>query len=240
MELFTGTSGFSYKEWVGDFYPEKTKPEEMLAKYADKLGAVEINNTFYRLPTKALLTRWRDETPERFLFSIKASRKITHRKMLKEAEDETGFLVESLKVLGNRLGAVLFQFPPWFKKNEERLKEFLEILPSDLPAVFEFRDPAWYDEETAALLGERNFSFCFSDMDEQEHPRLFGTADWGYLRLRRQEYSKKDLADWYAEIEKCRWKRALVFFKHEGESVGPRLAMEFAALHHDRVSKKAS
>src|SRR5271157_4988990 len=121
MKLYTGTSGFSYKEWIGNFYPEKIKPEEMLKFYAERLGIVEINNTFYRLPKRELLLHWKNETPEHFLFSIKASQKITHRKLLSNAEEETNYLLENLKALGKKLGAILFQFPPWFKKNIDRL-----------------------------------------------------------------------------------------------------------------------
>ncbi len=228
MKLYTGTSGFSYKEWIGNFYPEDIKPEGMLKFYSGELGIVEINNTFYRMPKKEVLEHWMKETPARFLFSIKASRKITHRKMLKEAEEETNYFVENLKVMGKKLGAVLFQFPPWFKKNTERLSNYLNILPPDIPAVFEFRDPSWYDQETAGLLRERSYIFCFSDMDEKETPEIISTADWGYLRLRREVYTGQDLDDWALKIKAQDWKKAFVFFKHEGEGTGPRLAKEFA------------
>ena len=230
MKLYTGTSGFSYKEWVGNFYPEKIKPADMLKYYAGQLGVVEINNTFYRLPNKEVLERWKAETPEHFLFSIKASQKITHRKLLLDTEEETGYLMENVLVLGKKLGALFFQFPPWFKKDMGRLSNFLKILPRDIPAVFEFRDGSWYDDEIAALLKERNFIFCFSDMDEKERPKIISTADWGYLRLRRREYSAQDLADWMKVITAQDWKKALVFFKHEGEGIGPRLAKEFSGM----------
>ncbi len=230
MKVYTGTSGFSYKEWIGNFYPEKIKAGQMLEYYSSKLGVVEINNTFYRMPKKEVVEKWGHETPDGFLFSIKASRRITHMKRLAAVEEETGYLLENIKGLGAKLGAVLFQFPPYFKKNAERLNDFLKILPSELPAVFEFRDDSWYDGEISGLLSGRNFIFCFSDVDEKETPVIINTADWGYLRLRRQEYSKDDLKQWAARIKSQNWKKALVFFKHEGEGIGPSTAGEFIRL----------
>lgn len=230
MKLYTGTSGFSYKEWIGNFYPEKTKPAAMLGFYSSKLGVVEINNTFYRMPKREIVEKWGNETPERFLFSIKASRKITHIKRLKDAEDETGFLLQNIRILGPKLGAVLFQFPPYFKKNAGRLEEFLKILPQGLPAVFEFRDDSWYDDEISGLLSARGFIFCFSDVDGKDAPVIINTADWGYLRLRRQDYSVDGLKQWAERIRAQNWDRALVFFKHEGEGIGPKTAIEFAGL----------
>jgi uncharacterized protein YecE (DUF72 family) len=230
MKLYTGTSGFSYKEWIGNFYPEKTRPAAMLEYYSSKLGVVEINNTFYRMPKKEIVEKWDRETPEGFLFSIKASRKITHIKRLKDVDDETGFMLDNISILGPKLGAVLFQFPPYFKKNAERLEEFLKILPQGLPAVFEFRDDSWYDDEISGLLSARKFIFCFSDVDEKDTPAIINTAGWGYLRLRRQDYSPDGLKEWADRIRSQDWDRALVFFKHEGEGIGPRTAIEFAGL----------
>lgn len=230
MKLYTGTSGFSYKEWIGNFYPEKIKPLEMLPYYSGQLGTVEINNTFYRLPKKEVLDQWSAETPDNFLFSIKASRKITHRKQLLDVDDATKYFVDTLKVLGKKLGAVLFQFPPYYKKDLESFSHFLKLLPNGIPAVFEFRDNAWYDADTAGLLKERKFIFCFSDMDEKEPPKIINTADWGYLRLRREKYSQKDLENWAKVIRDQNWEKALVFFKHEDGGIGPMLAKKFTGL----------
>ncbi len=230
MKLYTGTSGFSYKEWIGNFYPEDIKPADMLGYYAGQLGIVEINNTFYRMPKKEVLEHWKEETPGDFLFSIKASQKITHKKMLSNAEEETNYLLENLKVLEKSLGAILFQFPPWFKKNSERLSNFLAILPQDIPTVFEFRDDTWYDDDIAGLLKKRNFIFCFSDMDEKKTPEIISTANWGYLRLRRQEYSDEDLKIWVKVIKARDWEKVLVFFKHEDAGSGPVLAKKFAEM----------
>jgi uncharacterized protein YecE (DUF72 family) len=230
MKLYTGTSGFSYREWVGNFYPDKIKPEGMLVFYAEKLGIVEINNTFYRLPKREVLEHWKNETPAHFLFSIKASRKITHIKRLSDAEEETGYLIDNLKALGEKLGAILFQFPPYFKKNIDRFSNYLKILPDNLPAVFEFRDDSWYDAEIAGLLRERNFIFCFSDMDEKEKPEIISTAGWGYLRLRREKYTERDLASWAAAIKARDWEKVFVFFKHEDGGTGPKLAEKFSII----------
>ena len=227
MKIYTGTSGFSYKEWVGNFYPEKIKPDRMLEYYSSKLGVVEINNTFYRMPKKEVVEKWGSETPDGFLFSIKASRKITHIKRLKDAGDETGYLLNNIQILGPKLGALLFQFPPYFKKDAKRLNDFLKTLPPGIPAVFEFRDDSWYDDEISGLLSGGNFIFCFSDVDEKETPAIINTSDWGYLRLRRQEYSANDLKGWADRINAQSWKKALVFFKHEGGGIGPKIAEEF-------------
>lgn len=230
MKIYTGTSGFSYKEWIGNFYPEKIKPGQMLGYYATKLGVVEINNTFYRMPKKEVVANWGSETPDGFLFSIKASRKITHIKRLKDAEEETAYLLSNIVLLGKKLGAVLFQFPPYFKKNAGRLGDFVKILPKGLPAVFEFRDDSWFDDEISGILAERGFIYCFSDMDDKEPPAIINTAGWGYLRLRRQDYSVADLLRWAGVISGQNWDKALVFFKHEGGGIGPERAGEFLRL----------
>ncbi len=137
-----------------------------------------------------------------------------------------------MKILKKSLGAILFQFPPWFKKNNERLSNFLKILPQDIPAVFEFRDDSWYDDEIAGILKERNFIFCFSDMDEKKPPEIISTSDWEYVRLRREEYSDRDLENWAKEIKTKNWEKVLVFFKHEGDGTGPMLAKKFSELFH--------
>ncbi len=230
MKVYTGTSGFSYKEWIGNFYPKDIKPANMLRNYSEQLGAVEINNTFYRLPGKEMLEHWKEETPGNFVFSIKASRKITHIKRLAGAEEETALLLENLAVLGERLGAILFQFPPYFKKNAERLSAFLGVLPDHTPAVFEFRDGSWYDDEIAGLLEKRNFVYCTSDMDDMKMPEIRSTGDWGYFRLRKETYTDHDLAEWVKVIKSQNWKKALVFFKHEGDGIGPALAKKFEAM----------
>jgi uncharacterized protein YecE (DUF72 family) len=229
MKVYAGTSGFSYKEWIGNFYPEDIKSAGMLHYFAERLGTVEINNTFYRMPKKEVVEHWKAETPDNFLFSIKATQKITHRKRLVDAEEETSFLLGNLAVLGEKLGAVLFQFPAFFKKNPERLSGYLDTLPKGTPAVFEFRDQSWYDDEIAGLLEKHNFIYCFSETDEKEMPKIIGTGDWGYLRLRKEQYSDQDLALWVETIKSQKqWKKVLIYFMHEDGS--PELAKKLGAM----------
>ncbi len=225
--LHAGTSGYSYKEWKGPFYPEKMKPSDMLGFYAEKLSAVEINNTFYRMPKKSVLETWADQVSEDFRFAIKASRRITHFKRLKDAGEPLGFLLENVEVLGDRLGVVLFQLPPNMKCDLERLDTFCKLLPEDLPAAFEFRHESWQDEAVHDRLRARNFATVIVDSEEEDPPELVKTADWGYLRLRRPDYDRAALANWALDIARQEWQRSFVFFKHEDDGAGPRMAAEF-------------
>ncbi len=230
MNLYAGTSGYSYKEWKGHFYPEKIAPDAMLAFYGTKLPAVEINNTFYRLPRRDVLETWASQVPADFRFAIKASQKITHFKRLKGAGDETGYLVDAVGALEKKLGVVFFQLPPNFKKDVERLSAFLEELPADIPVAFEFRHATWFDDEVYDLLRARNAALCLADADDELEVPLVATADWGYLRLRRPGYAPAELSEWRTWVEGRKWKQAFVFFKHEDEGAGPKMAMEFRAL----------
>ena len=230
MKLYAGTSGYSYKEWKGYFYPEKIAPDQMLAFYATRLPAVEINNTFYRLPKKDLLEAWSAQVPASFRFVIKASQKITHMKRLKSAEEESRYLMDVVGTLEAKLGVVFFQLPPNFKKDVERLSAFLSTLPGETPIAFEFRHATWFDEEVYDLLRSRNVALCLADTDEELDVPLIRTADWGYLRLRRPGYATEELVDWRKWIGEQKWKQAFVFFKHEDEAAGPRMAMEFLSL----------
>lgn len=231
MTLYSGTSGYSYKEWKGYFYPEKMPADQMLAFYATKLPSVEINNTFYRLPKRELLESWSAQVPESFRFVIKASQKITHMRRLKGADEETNYLMDVVGVLGKKLGVVFFQLPPNFKKDIERLGAFLETVAGEVPIAFEFRHATWFDEETYALLRTHNVALCLADTaDEELEVPLVSTADWGYLRLRRPGYPTAELKEWRTWVEGQKWKSAFVFFKHEDEGSGPKMAMEFLAL----------
>jgi uncharacterized protein YecE (DUF72 family) len=230
MNLFVGTSGYSYKEWKGNFYPEDLPAKEMLAYYAQRLPAVEINNTFYRLPQPTMIENWKEQVPESFRFSIKATQRITHIKRLKNCTEETKYLIETAKLLGERLGVVLFQLPPNSKQDAERLREFLECLPAETRVAFEFRHESWLGDETFDLLHAKNSALVISDTDEKPLSSITGTADWGYLRLRRTSYAKKDLRDWMKRIQQQTWKDAFIFFKHEDEGVGPKLAAQFLKL----------
>ena len=228
MEIYTGTSGFSYKEWKGSFYPEKIKPDEMLSFYASKLGAVEINNTFYRMPKESVVEGWAGQTPEAFRFSIKASRRITHMKRLKDVDEEVGYLLRSIGALGVRLGVVLFQLPPNMKKDMDRLSAFLDVLPEATPAAFEFRHASWLeDDEMSTLLASRGVALVTADVDDAPTPELLSTPGIGYVRLRRTSYSDADLKAWVDRIAAQAWSSAFVFFKHEDEASGPAMAAAF-------------
>jgi uncharacterized protein YecE (DUF72 family) len=230
MKLYVGTSGYSYKEWKGSFYPEKIPAAEMLSYYASRLPAVELNNTFYRMPQRNMVESWRAQVPDDFRFSVKAAQRITHFKRLKDAGDETKYMLETVSALEDRLGVVLFQLPPNMKKDLERLESFLKQLPENTPAAFEFRHPTWFDDDVIELLKSQNRALCVSDTDELPTSHIDRTADWGYLRLRRVQYSETDLAEWLKRIQAQNWKTAFVFFKHEDEGTGPKLAAQFIEL----------
>jgi len=230
MNLHVGTSGYSYKEWKGSFYPENLSAKAMLSYYAERLPAVEINNTFYRLPQRSMLENWLAQVPANFRFSLKASQRITHFKRLHEVDEETRYFLETASVLGEGLGVVLFQLPPNMKKDLPRLQAFLKNLPGNVRSTFEFRHPSWFDDDVLALLRENNRALCISDTDDLPVAHIDGTADWGYLRLRRVEYSEADLAAWLERVEAQAWKEAFVFFKNEDEGTGPKLAGQFLKL----------
>jgi len=229
MQIYAGTSGFSYKEWKGSFYPDKLPASEMLSYYSGKLTAVEINNTFYRMPRESVLEGWAAQVPDSFRFVIKASRRITHFKRLKGAEEETDYLLRTVGLLGDKLGAVLFQLPPNMKQDIERLDAFLSGLGNPGRTVFEFRNASWFDEKTYDCLREQGASLCAADTDEEDG-EIVETAPWGYLRLRKTEYGETALAKWAARVKGSGWERAFVFFKHEDEAAGPIAAQRFAEL----------
>jgi uncharacterized protein YecE (DUF72 family) len=230
MNLHVGTSGYSYKEWKGIFYPEDLPAKEMLAYYSRRLPAVEINNTFYRMPQPAMIENWKEQVPDAFRFSIKATQRITHIKRLKNCAEETKYLLDTAALLGERLGVVLFQLPPNSKKDSERLKDFLSCLPTTVRAAFEFRHESWFDDEILTMLREKNCALVASDTDEQPLSEIISTAQWGYLRLRRIAYAADDLRAWMKRVQEQKWEDAFVFFKHEDEGTGPKLAAQFLDL----------
>jgi uncharacterized protein YecE (DUF72 family) len=232
MQIFAGTSGFSYKEWKGRFYPEELPAADMLAYYAERLPAVEINNTFYRLPRESVIEGWAERVPRSFRFVIKASRRITHFKRLKGAEDETGYLLRTVGLLGERLGAVLFQLPPNMKQDLERLDAFLGELGDPGRAAFEFRHASWFDEGTYDCLRAHGAAVCLADTDERE-AEVVETAPWGYLRLRRTGYSEALLESWAARVRGTGWGHVYIFFKHEDEADGVVAAQRFLEMASD-------
>ncbi len=243
MNLYVGTSGYSFKEWKGNFYPEDISAKDMLKFYGSKLNAVEINNTFYRLPNESVVKSWGEQVPPGFCFSIKASQKITHFKRLKDVGDETEYLIRAARTLGEKLGVILFQLPPNMKKDLPRLKVFFATLSGDVRVAFEFRHASWFDDEVFGLLRENNCSSCIADTDDELEVPFVRTADWGYLRLRREGYSPAALKKWMKRIDDPQWRTAFVFFKHEDEGIGPKLATQFLKLHGapiDQADKKMS
>jgi len=228
--IYVGTSGYSYKEWKGSFYPEKLPPKDMLSYYAERFKAVELNNTFYRLPKPEMVESWKAQVSQDFRFTMKASQGITHFRRLKDATAATRFMLERVSGFEDRLGAVLFRLPEDFKKDLERLETFLKGLPAETPAVFEFRHESWFDDEVLAMLRSHKHVLCVSDRDEMPLSHIDKTADWGYVRLRRVNYSDADLKAWIKRIKAQKWKDTYVFFKHEDEGTGPKLAARFIAL----------
>jgi uncharacterized protein YecE (DUF72 family) len=220
MDILVGTSGYAYKEWRGSFYPDKTKEKDMLRYYAERFRAVEINNTFYRLPGREMLQRWADEVPPGFVFVLKASQRITHRQRLSaESKETVDYLFEVASTLGERLGPVLFQTPPFLRKDVGRLRGFLGFLPPERPVAFEFRHETWRDEEVYEALRGHGAALVCADTEEsgEAGAPIVPTADWGYLRLRRCDYDDAGLAGWAERIRAQPWQKAFVFFKHEDD-----------------------
>jgi uncharacterized protein YecE (DUF72 family) len=229
MNVRVGTSGYSYKPWKGPFYPADLPDGQMLRFYAEHFPTVELNNTFYRIPSRDVLLRWMEETPEGFVFVLKASRRITHVKRIADVGDSLEYFLETTSVLGGRRGPVLYQLPPFLRLDLERLGRFLDRLPPGGRSAFEFRHPSWFADPVYDLLRERGAALCVSDMegeDGQPAPPapLVPTASWGYLRLRRCDYTDDDLRSWAGRIQAQPWEEAFVFLKHEDEGLAPRMA----------------
>ena len=227
--LSTGTSGFSYKEWLGRFYPEKLPADRMLAYYARHFDTVEINNTFYRMPAEAMLARWASEVPADFTFTLKAPRRITHEKRIRDAQDDVAEFCRRAAALGGRLGVLLFQLPPFLKKDLPRLRDFLAGLPAGTRAALEFRNDSWQSDDVYAALREAGAMLCVTDTDEGDTP-FVATADRGYLRLRRTHYEDAELAAWAGRIAAQPLERAHVYFMHEDEALGTRFAQRLKEL----------
>jgi uncharacterized protein YecE (DUF72 family) len=226
MKVLSGTSGFSYSSWKGPFYPPKLPAKGMLEYYARMLPAVEINNTFYRLPSAQALAHWAERVPQHFRFAIKASRRITHIKRLVDCGAETRQLLAATAVLGEKLGSILFQTPPHLRLDLARLDAFVGALPRGLKAAFEFRHASWFDDAVFRLLGERNLALVISETDEGS-PEVPWTADWAYLRLRKSNYAERELAAWAERLLAASLAEAQVFFKHEDQGAAPNLALAF-------------
>ena len=217
MKIRAGASGYSFKEWCGPFYPEKTKPEAMLPWYSERLPTVEINNTFYRMPRPEVLANWAACTPEPFRFAIKASRRITHMSRIKaeSSAEPLGFLYKNLASLGAKRGPVLFQLPPNMKKDLPRLEAFLQLLPADHRAAFEFRNDSWFEDDVYAALKGAGAALVLSEREDASPPPMVETAPWGYVRLRLENYSEDDLRRWAGRLAATGWSDSFVYFMHE-------------------------
>jgi uncharacterized protein YecE (DUF72 family) len=230
MKVRAGTSGFSYKEWKGNFYPANLSATGMLAFYANHFSTVEINNTFYRMPSEKMLLDWSAQVPEKFAFVLKAPRRITHDKRLKNVGDDVAYLFKTIAALEKKRGPVLFQLPPFFRKDVACLRDFLGALPSAGRPACEFRHQSWFDEEVFAVLRAHNAALCLADAETELDIPFVATAEWGYVRLRRPDYSDEDLRDWAKRIQAQPWKEAFVFFKHEEAGKGPQFAKRFLEI----------
>jgi uncharacterized protein YecE (DUF72 family) len=230
VKLRAGTSGYSFKEWKGTFYPADLKQDGMLSFYATRFSTLEINNTFYRLPKESVLAEWASQVPENFTFAIKASQKITHYTRLKaESESMVQFLLKNTATLGEKMGPILFQLPPNLKKDVPRLQNFLSYLPENRRYTFEFRHESWFDEDVFSVLRDRDIAMCVSESAELSCP-VVCTATWGYLRLHKLDYTLDGLAEWAKRVTAQNWKDVYVYFKHdEGVGSGPPAVEAFVA-----------
>jgi uncharacterized protein YecE (DUF72 family) len=231
MRLHVGTSGYNFPEWRGSFYPPKLPSAKWLEYYAQQLGTVEINYTFYRMPSAKTVAGWDAATPEGFTFVLKAPQRITHIARLKNIDDSLRFFLETIRKLNAKLGPVLFQLPPNFKKDLARLSDLVTQFPADVRAACEFRHASWWSDDVYDLLRSTNTGLCIADTEEGTTPEV-ATANFGYVRLRDEGYSPEGLRDWKQKVQNLgqSWTDAYVFFKHEEKGMGPRLAAEFQSL----------
>jgi uncharacterized protein YecE (DUF72 family) len=227
--ILVGTSGYNYPEWRGTFYPEKFSTDKMLPYYAERFRTVEINYTFYRIPNETLLANWAAATPDGFTFTLKAPRRITHDSKLQRCEELLQSFCRTARTLGPKLGTLLFQLPPTFKKNADVLKAFVDLLPDGTRAAFEFRHASWLDEETCDTLRARNLALCVADSEKLSTP-VEVTADYAYFRLRDEGYQDGDIERWASTIRSLpRAADAFVYFKHEEQGLGPEFARKLIA-----------
>lgn len=229
VEIRVGTSGYSYKEWKGTFYPAKLPASEMLRFYTTQFDSVEINNTFYRMPDEKMLGSWNEEVPAGFTFSLKAPRRISHLKRLRDCESDVAEFVRRANTLGDKLGPLLVQLPPFMKVDVPLLQEFLSKVPTGPSLAFEFRHASWLAEDVYECLRMHRAMLCVAETDDLHVP-LIATTDVGYLRLRELDYDDTRLLSWAEQIAAQPWRRAYVYFKHEDEALGPKFARRFCEL----------
>ena len=230
MRLWVGTSGYNYPEWKGSFYPEKFPAAKMLPYYAERFTTVEINYTFYRIPNEKILSGWDQETPPGFRLTLKAPKRITHIARLNDCAELLQYFQKTAATLGQKLGALLFQLPPYFRKDLNVLDEFLRALSPGTCAAFEFRHASWMDAEVFARLKGANLALCIADSEKFSTPVEI-TASYAYFRLRDEGYTPADLERWAGVIRastaKC--EDIFVYFKHEESGKGPQFAKTLLA-----------
>jgi uncharacterized protein YecE (DUF72 family) len=235
MRYLIGTSGYNYPEWRGSFYPEKFPTAKMLAYYAERFNTVEVNYTFYRMPTIALLAGWSAGTPDAFTFTLKAPRRITHDSKLKNVGDLTRTFCETASALGSKLGVLLFQLPPTLKRDEALFSAFLGTIPEGTRAAFEFRHESWHDDAVFEALRRRNLALCVADSEKMSTP-VVRTADYSYFRLRDEGYQAADIQRWASVVrDQDAPQGAHVYFKHEEQGKGPEFAQSLIALLSQEV-----
>ncbi len=234
MAVLIGTSGYNYPEWRGSFYPSSFPAAKMLPYYAERFRTVEINYTFYRMPNAKTIAGWDAATPAGFCFALKAPKRVTHDARLKDVDEPLRYFLDTARVLGPKLGPILFQLPPNFKKDLPRLGDLLAQLPPDLRYALEFRHPSWFEDDVYARLGGKNAALCIADTEKGTTP-LVATADFGYFRLRDEGYGEADLGEWSETVKRlgARWQDTFIYFKHEESGVGPALAARLGALLRD-------
>jgi uncharacterized protein YecE (DUF72 family) len=225
VTTWVGTSGYNYPEWRGSFYPQKMPTAKMLPYYAEHFTTVEINYTFYHAPTLKILDGWSAQTPPGFKFTLKAPKRITHTARLRDCADSLRHFVETAASLGPKLGLLLFQLPPYFRKDLAAFDVFLTLLPASVHAAFEFRHLSWLDPEVYARLKERNLALCVADGEKLSIP-LEITATYGYFRLRDEGYTREDIERWARIIREktSSLSEVFVYFKHEEAGKGPQFA----------------
>jgi uncharacterized protein YecE (DUF72 family) len=230
--LYLGTSGFAYPAWKhGVFYPEGLRDREMLAYYASRFPSVEINYTFRRFPTERTLATWREQTPEGFRFALKANQRITHVRRLADADEDVRDFLERCRVLGDRLGVVLYQCPPSLRYDRRLIEAFVGYLPPEPRTAIEFRHPSW--REARELLLEHGIAWCVAETDERDpEPEDLSFEPFGFLRLRRSAYTDDELAVWAERIRAAleAGRDVFCYFKHEDEGASPRMAERLARL----------
>ena len=231
MKTWIGTSGFQYAEWKGNFYPEDLSAAKMLPFYSERLNTTEINYTFHRIPSPKTIDNWNILTSPNFRFALKAPQKITHWLKLRECADTLRYFCDTISALGEKLGPVLFQLPPNFKKDTFVLADFVNCLPSGLRTAFEFRHESWFSDEVWEIFKSRNVALCLNETADFAAPKI-ATADFGYLRLRREDYGGIDIERWtkFLREQEARWEDVFVYFKHEEAGIGPKLAIQMTEL----------